>query len=107
MKKVSLNCLSGTIMKTNNLTFSSFAKRLFSIFLSVIFLLLLSCNSEESLSEEATPVYSISGTVTKSDGGAASGASVMVVKISDGSDAGQSSVNAAGEYIIKIGRAHV
>ena len=100
MKKVSLNCLSGTIMKTNNLTFSSFAKRLFSVFLSVIFLLLLSCNSEESLSEEATPVYSISGTVTKSDGGAASGASVMVVKISDGSDAGQSSVNAAGEFII-------
>ena len=100
MEKISLNCSSGTFMKTNNLSFSSFAKRLFSVFLSVIFLLLLSCNSGDQFTEEATPTYSISGSVTKSDGSAASGASVMVVKISDGSDAGQSSTNAAGEYII-------
>ena len=99
MEKVSLNCSYKTITKTINCSFSLFAKRLFNVILSVIFLLTPSCSSGE-LSEEAPIVFSISGTVTKSDGGAASGASVMVVNISDGSDAGQSSTNAAGEFII-------
>ena len=83
----------------SNFVLQTFAKKLFCIFSYVIFLMLPSCSSSE-LTEEVTPVYSISGTVTKSDGGSASGASVMVMKISDGSDAGQSSTNAAGEFII-------
>ena len=69
------------------------------VFSTIIVLLLSSCKSDD-LTEEAPLVFSISGTVTKSDGGSASGASVMIIKISDGSDAGQSSTNAAGEYII-------
>ncbi|MDR0733862.1 MAG: carbohydrate-binding domain-containing protein [Dysgonamonadaceae bacterium] len=58
-----------------------------------------SCKSDD-ITEETPQIYSISGTATKSDGGAASGASVMLVNASDGSEAGQSPVNAAGEYII-------
>jgi hypothetical protein len=67
----------------------------------VVYLLSFStCRSDRSTPEEAPRVYNISGTITKSDGGAASGASVMLVKNSDNSDAGQSPTNAAGEYII-------
>jgi hypothetical protein len=59
---------------------------------------LFSCNTDDEI--DAPVTYSVSGTVEKSDGGAASGASVMLVKVSDGSDAGQSPANAAGEFII-------
>ena len=89
MEKISLTLLSQT-----------FTKRMFCFFSTIVFLLLPSCSSGEQLSEEAAHIYSISGTVTKSDGGAASGASVMITNISDSSDAGQALTNASGEYII-------
>ncbi|MDR2383959.1 MAG: carbohydrate-binding domain-containing protein, partial [Prevotellaceae bacterium] len=57
------------------------------------------CKSDRS-TEEAPRTYAVSGIITKSEGGAASGASIMLIKISDNSDAGQSPTNAAGEYII-------
>ena len=78
-----------------------FGKRMDRVLIYIVFLFLISsCKSDNDILEEAPQVYNVSGTVTKSDGGTASGASVMVVKTSDGSDAGQSSTNAAGEYII-------
>jgi hypothetical protein len=58
------------------------------------------CHSDNDKVEESIRTYSIGGTVTQSDGGAAAGASMMLVKESDGSDAGQSPANAAGEYVI-------
>ena len=88
MEKISMNFLSRT-----------FAKRMICIFSTIILLLFSSCSPDE-LSDEAPLVFSISGKVSKSDGGAASGASVMIMNISNGSDAGQSSTNADGEYII-------
>ncbi|MDR2382382.1 MAG: carbohydrate-binding domain-containing protein [Prevotellaceae bacterium] len=57
------------------------------------------CKSHDSI-EEAPKTYNISGTIVKSDGGLASGASVMLVKIADNSAVAQSPTNAAGEYII-------
>lgn len=78
----------------------TFAKRKVCIFAATVSCLALySCKSND-LSEEMPQVYSVSGVVTKSDGGAASGASVMLIDSSGGSDAGQSPANAAGEYII-------
>jgi hypothetical protein len=58
------------------------------------------CKSDELMEESPQQVHSVSGTITKSDGGAASGASVALVKTSDDSNAGQAPANAAGEYII-------
>lgn len=60
---------------------------------------LSSCNTDDNM-EEIPQIYNIGGIVTKSDGGAASGASVMLVDSYDGSNAGESPVNAAGEYVI-------
>jgi hypothetical protein len=77
----------------------SAAKMLCFMSIATCILIHSGCNSE-STTEEALRTYSISGTVTKSDGGAAAGASVMLVKISDGSNAGQAPANATGEYII-------
>ena len=91
MEKISLNFLSWVYVKR--------MVRITSVVFSTIIVLLSSCKSDD-LTEEAPQVFSLSGTVIKSDGGAASGASVMIIKISDDSDAGQSSTNAAGEYII-------
>jgi hypothetical protein len=65
-----------------------------------VFFLLFSCQSGDEAEGEVPLVYSVSGLVTKPDSSAASGASVMLMKASDGSDAGQSSTNAAGEYIL-------
>ena len=48
------------------------------------------CLKESNDLEETPPVFSIGGMVTKSDGGAALGASVVLVRISDGSNAGVS-----------------
>ncbi|MDR3217808.1 MAG: carbohydrate-binding domain-containing protein [Dysgonamonadaceae bacterium] len=76
------------------------AKRLFLFPVILVFLLTHSaCNSDDP-TEEAPQTYNVSGTVSKSDGGAAANASVMLVKTSDNSDAGQSPTNAAGEYIV-------
>ena len=89
-------------MKKSNLNFLSwlFVKRTVCIFASIVFFIIIpSCNSDDVF-EEAPLVFSVSGTVTKSDGGVASGASIMLVNNSDGSDAGQSSANAAGEFIV-------
>ncbi|MDR0687325.1 MAG: carboxypeptidase regulatory-like domain-containing protein, partial [Prevotellaceae bacterium] len=64
-------------------------------------LMFSTCGSGNSgLTEEAPRTYAVSGAITKSDGGAAAGASVMLVRTSDDSDAGQSPTNAAGEYIV-------
>ncbi|MDR1526147.1 MAG: carbohydrate-binding domain-containing protein [Dysgonamonadaceae bacterium] len=69
--------------------------------IAVYFLLFLTCKTDDNFIGDAPKTFRISGTIIKSDNGSvASGASVMLVKISDGSDAGQSSTNAAGEYII-------
>ncbi|MDR2806205.1 MAG: carbohydrate-binding domain-containing protein [Dysgonamonadaceae bacterium] len=61
--------------------------------------MLYSCKPD-NISEDVPQIFSINGTVTKSDGGAASGASIMLIKNSDGNNAGESPANAAGEYII-------
>jgi hypothetical protein len=80
---------------------SFFTKIMACICVAIVYCFVLSsCKPDDSLTEETPRTYNISGAVTKSDGGAASGASVMLVKISDNSDAGQSPANAAGEYII-------
>ncbi|OAV71402.1 Cna protein B-type domain protein [Bacteroidales bacterium Barb6] len=77
-----------------------YAKRaVYLLALCVCLSVISSCGSDE-LTEEVPQTYSLSGTISKSDGGAAAGASVMLMKISDGSDAGQSPTNADGEYII-------
>ncbi|MDR1720224.1 MAG: carbohydrate-binding domain-containing protein [Dysgonamonadaceae bacterium] len=65
-----------------------------------VMVLILACSGDQDEAEIAPQTYSVGGTVTKSDGGAASGASVMLQKASDNSDAGQSPTNAAGEFII-------
>ena len=87
-------------MKRIGIIFMSriFVKEIVCIFSTIIFFMFSSCSSDDS-PEEAPQVYSLSGTVAKSDGGTASGASVMVMKISDGTTS-QSLTNAAGEYII-------
>jgi hypothetical protein len=80
----------------------SFTKRMF--YFTIVAVCILSCpacnKSDKSTEEEAPLTYNVSGVITKSDGGAASGASVMLVNVADNSDAGQSPTNAAGEYII-------
>ncbi|MDR2026772.1 MAG: carbohydrate-binding domain-containing protein [Prevotellaceae bacterium] len=78
------------------------SKRMFYfICVGVYFLAFSACKSDSPDSKEETPrVYNVSGTVTKSDGDAASGASVMLVNASGNGSAGQSPANAAGEYII-------
>ena len=100
MEKIGMTFISRIFLKGASMTFMSrfFLKRMVCICSTIVFLLLSSCSSDD-LSEEAPQVYSISGTVAKSDGGVASGASVMVMNNSDGTSS-QSSVNAAGEYII-------
>jgi hypothetical protein len=57
------------------------------------------CKSEKML-ENTPQIFSIGGVVTKSDGGAASGASIMLVNTSDGSYTEQSSTNVSGGYVI-------
>jgi hypothetical protein len=80
----------------------SFVKKMFCfIGVAVCSLSFSTCKSDSPDSIEETPLTcNISGVITKSDGGAASGASVMLVNTSDNSSAGQSPSNAAGEYII-------
>ncbi|MDR2287283.1 MAG: carbohydrate-binding domain-containing protein [Prevotellaceae bacterium] len=83
----------------------SIAKRAFYfIVIAACILSFSSCRKSdktvEEEKEETSVTYNVSGVITKSDGGAASGASVMIVNVSDNSDAGQSPTNAAGEYIV-------
>ncbi|MDR1743977.1 MAG: carbohydrate-binding domain-containing protein [Dysgonamonadaceae bacterium] len=72
--------------------------RFFFVFLG--FVSFFSCDKTEDPSGSTPITYTVSGTINKSDGGAASGASVMLAKSTDGSNAGQAPANAAGEYII-------
>jgi hypothetical protein len=67
---------------------------------TMYFLSFPACQSDDITTEDAPRVYSVSGVVTLSDGGAALGASVMLLNVSDGSDAGQSSASTTGAYII-------
>jgi hypothetical protein len=80
------------------------AKRVFYFIIIAAFISpFSSCRKSDKTVEEekeAPVTYNVSGVITKSDGGAALGASVMLVKTSDNSDAGQSPTNAAGEYIV-------
>ncbi|MDR1153359.1 MAG: carbohydrate-binding domain-containing protein [Bacteroidales bacterium] len=76
------------------------AKTIFSTAIAIICIMLFSCSKSNDVREDVPQVFSIGGTVTKSDGGAAAGASVTLVKIADGSNAGESPASAAGEYII-------
>jgi hypothetical protein len=72
-------------------------KAVFAIFVGSILVLPFGCSSDES-EEDITPTYSIGGTATKSDGGAASGASVHLQNAADGSDIGQTTTDASGAY---------
>jgi hypothetical protein len=78
------------------------AKRAHCFFAAAACLLALSaCTRDSDVTEESPRIFNVSGTVTKSDdGGAAAGASVMLVNSSDNSNAGQSPTNANGEYVI-------
>ncbi|MDR0757900.1 MAG: carboxypeptidase-like regulatory domain-containing protein, partial [Tannerella sp.] len=84
-------------MKSKN---SYSAKKALCFVAVAIYLLSFPTCSTEASQEETPQAYSIGGTITLSDGGAAAGASVMLVKTSDNSNAGQSPANAAGEYIL-------
>jgi hypothetical protein len=74
-------------------------KIILSVGIAIVGIMLSSCKSND-FQEDALQVFSIGGTVTKSDGGAAAGASVMLVNMADGSSAGESPASAAGEYVI-------
>jgi hypothetical protein len=63
-------------------------------------IMLSSCSKQDDFKEDAPQMFSIGGTVTKSDGGAAAGASVTLENTADGSSAGESPVSASGEYVI-------
>jgi hypothetical protein len=56
------------------------------------------CGDDGVSGETSTPTYTIGGTVTKSDGGAAIGASVQLLKAADGTLAGQTAADAMGVY---------
>ncbi|MDR1860769.1 MAG: carbohydrate-binding domain-containing protein [Bacteroidales bacterium] len=70
--------------------------------------LFLGCTSEisnmsdgpQTQAQSQARTYSVSGAVSKSDGGAATGASIALLKTDDGSAAGQAVVNTSGGYII-------
>jgi hypothetical protein len=79
----------------------SFTKRTFCFIIAAAYLVSFpACNKSGGSVEEAPRTYTVSGTITKSEGGAATGVSIMLTKIQDDSDAGQSPTNSAGEYII-------
>ncbi|MDR1723141.1 MAG: carbohydrate-binding domain-containing protein [Tannerella sp.] len=72
------------------------------LLLAAALVFITGCNSESAENEETpTATFSVSGVVTKSDGGgAAAGASVMAVNTTDDSNVGQAPSNAYGEYVI-------
>jgi hypothetical protein len=69
------------------------------IFTIIICFMLSSCKSDD-FQDDTPRVFNIGGTVIKSDGDAASGASVTLVKIADSSNVGESPAGATGEYVI-------
>ncbi|MDR1779755.1 MAG: carbohydrate-binding domain-containing protein [Tannerella sp.] len=73
-------------------------KRLLLVFCTALVIAGCSTTSEE-IEGSVTQTFSVSGTITLSDGNAAAGASVMLAN-ADGSSAGQSPVGATGEYVI-------
>ncbi|GHT24779.1 hypothetical protein AGMMS4957_18380 [Bacteroidia bacterium] len=80
------------------------AKAVFALCAGTILGLSFGCSSDEPIvkndeqpGENNTPTYSIGGTITKSDGGAASGASVQLQNAT-GSNLGQTATDAAGAY---------
>ncbi|KAA6332572.1 Serine-aspartate repeat-containing protein D, partial [termite gut metagenome] len=85
-------------MRTSKITIiEKTAKAIVAIFAWSIFALTIGCSSDP-VEEEITPTYSIGGTVTKSDGGVAAGASVQLQSAADGSNLGQTTTDAAGVY---------
>ena len=69
--------------------------------LMILFAAVLSgCLKDPNNLEDAPQIYSIGGLVTKSDGGAASGVSVMLVNITGGNTAGEAVTSATGDYVI-------
>jgi hypothetical protein len=72
-------------------------KAVFVAFAWSILALTFACGSDPA-AEEITPTYSIGGTVTKSDGGAASGASIQLQNAADGSNLGQTTTDVSGAY---------
>jgi hypothetical protein len=86
-------------MKTKKLSLiEKMAKAVIVIFAGSILALTFGCNSDDPTGGDITPTYSIGGTATKSDGGAASGASVQLQNASDGNRLGQTTTDAAGAY---------
>jgi hypothetical protein len=66
-----------------------FTKRTFCFIIAVANLVsFAACKSDRS-TEETPRTYAVSSTITKSEGGAASGASVKILKASDNTNAGQ------------------
>jgi hypothetical protein len=68
-------------------------------FITAFCILFSSCKKENEVEEE-TRAYSIGGIVSLSDGGSAAGASIVLVKTSDESVAGETVCSSTGEYII-------
>lgn len=74
-------------------------KTIITIFTGSILALTFGCSSDDDPRvEELTPTYSIGGTITKSDGGAASGASVQLQNPANGNNLGQTTTDANGTY---------
>ncbi|MDR0824703.1 MAG: carbohydrate-binding domain-containing protein, partial [Prevotella sp.] len=87
-------------MKTINPTIiEKTAKTVVAIFVWSILALSFSCSSDEHAMENITSTYSIGGTITKSDGGAATDASIHLQNPADGSDLGITTTDASGAYV--------
>jgi hypothetical protein len=69
-----------------------------NMFSAGLLLFSFACASEPS-EEEIPQMYGISGTITKSDGGVASGATVQLQGATDGNSAGQTTVDVTGAYV--------
>ncbi|MDR0537970.1 MAG: carbohydrate-binding domain-containing protein [Tannerellaceae bacterium] len=69
-------------------------------FLTEIFAVAIMLASCSESSEKIVQMFNVGGKITKSDGGAAEGASVALVNAFDGSNAGEAPANAAGEYVL-------
>ena len=88
-------------MKTGKISvIEKTAKAVFALCAGSVLGLSFGCISEEPTveKENGTPKYSIGGTVTTSDGGGASGASVLLQNAADGSNLGQTTTDAGGAY---------
>lgn len=84
--------LASLIFMANNISdfiIGKTVKTVLAIFTVTILTLTFGCNSDDPSAEDLMPTYSIDGTISKSDGGAASGASVQLQNAVDGSNLGQ------------------